>query len=73
MQAEYVVVGAGSGGCAMAYRLAEAGKSVIVVETGGTDIGPLINMPAALSYPMNMSMYDWGYQSEPEPHRLGLR
>ena len=71
MQADYVIIGAGSGGCAMAYRLSEAGKSVIVVETGGTDIGPLINMPAALSYPMSMSMYDWGYKSVPEPHLDG--
>jgi choline dehydrogenase len=48
MQAEYVIVGAGSAGCAMAYRLSEAGKSVIVVEFGGTDAGPFIQMPAAL-------------------------
>lgn len=52
----------------MAYRLSEAGASVIVIEYGGTDAGPFIQMPAALSYPMNMSRYDWGYQSEPEPH-----
>jgi len=73
MQAEYVIVGAGSAGCAMAYRLAEAGKSVIVIEHGGTDAGPLIQMPAALSYPMNMARYDWGYVSEPEPHLGGRR
>ena len=71
MEADYVVVGAGSAGCAIAYRLAEAGKSVIVVEHGGTDWGPFINMPAALSYPMNMSRYDWGYVTEPEPHMGG--
>ncbi|WP_425040834.1 choline dehydrogenase [Primorskyibacter sp. S187A] len=68
MQADYVIVGAGSAGCAMAYRLSEAGASVLVVEHGGSDWGPLIQMPAALSYPMNMSRYDWGYMSEPEPH-----
>ena len=73
MRAEYIIVGAGSAGCAMAYRLAEAGRSVIVLEYGGTDAGPLIQMPAALSYPMNMSHYDWGYQSEPEPHLGGRR
>ena len=73
MQADYVIVGAGSAGCAMAYRLAEAGESVLVIEHGGTDIGPLIQMPAALSYPMNMKMYDWGYESEPEPHLEGRR
>ncbi len=68
MRADYVIVGAGSAGCALAYRLSEAGKSVIVIEHGGSDAGPFIQMPAALSYPMNMSRYDWGYQSEPEPH-----
>ncbi|WP_111732073.1 choline dehydrogenase [Roseovarius amoyensis] len=68
MQADYVIVGAGSAGCAMAYRLSEAGKSVIVVEHGGSDAGPFIQMPGALSYPMNMARYDWGYQSEPEPN-----
>ena len=68
MEAEFVIVGAGSAGCAMAYRLAEAGRKVIVIEHGGTDAGPFIQMPAALSYPMNMSRYDWGYKSEPEPH-----
>ncbi len=71
MQADYVVVGAGSGGCAVAYRLAEAGHSVIVVEFGGSDWGPLIRMPGALSYPMNMARYDWGYRTEPEPHMGG--
>lgn len=57
----------------MAYRLATAGRSVIVIEHGGTDAGPLIQMPGALSYPMNMRRYDWGYQSEPEPHLGGRR
>lgn len=73
MQSDYVIVGAGSAGCAIAYRLAEAGKSVTVVEFGGTDAGPFIQMPGALSYPMNMRRYDWGYESEPEPHLGGRR
>ncbi|MEX3016042.1 choline dehydrogenase [Gymnodinialimonas hymeniacidonis] len=73
MEADYIVIGAGSAGCAMAYRLSEAGKSVLVVEHGGSDWGPFINMPAALSYPMGMKRYDWGYASEPEPHMGGRR
>ena len=73
MRADYVIVGAGSAGCAMAYRLAEAGKQVLVIEHGGTDWGPFIQMPGALSYPMNMGLYDWGYQTEPEPHLGGRR
>ena len=64
---DYVVVGSGSAGSALAYRLAEAGRSVVVIEYGGSDIGPFIQMPAALSYPMNMARYDWGFESEPEP------
>ncbi len=71
MQADYVIVGAGSAGCALAYRISEAGHSVLVIEYGGSDIGPFIQMPGALSYPMNMPMYDWGYKSEPEPHLGG--
>ncbi|XWN29683.1 MAG: choline dehydrogenase [Devosia sp.] len=74
MEADFVIVGAGSAGCALAYRLSEDGQhSVVVIEEGGTDAGPFIQMPGALSYPMNMSRYDWGYQSEPEPHLGGRR
>ena len=73
MTPDFIIVGAGSAGCAMAYRLSEeASNKVLVIEYGGTDAGPLIQMPAALSYPMNMKTYDWGFQSEPEPH-LGNR
>ena len=71
MNADYVIIGAGSGGSAVAYRLAEAGRSVLVVELGGTDAGPFIQMPGALSYPMNMKRYDWGLSTEPEPHLGG--
>jgi choline dehydrogenase len=74
VQADFVIIGAGSAGSAMAYRLSEDGRhTVLVIEYGGTDAGPLIQMPAALSYPMNMKMYDWGYRSEPEPHLGGRR
>ncbi|MDR0810530.1 MAG: choline dehydrogenase [Gemmobacter sp.] len=71
MSSDYVIVGAGSAGCAMAWRLAEAGRSVTVIEFGGSDAGPFIQMPGALSYPMNMARYDWGFQTEPEPHLGG--
>ncbi len=66
-EADFVIVGSGSAGAAMADRLSEDGKNtVIVIEFGGTDIGPLIQMPSAFSIPMNMSLYDWGFRSEPE-------
>ena len=51
-EADYVIVGSGSAGSVAASRLSEDGKNkVIVLEYGGTDIGPFIQMPAALSYP----------------------
>ncbi len=73
MEADFVIVGAGSAGCAAAYRLSEAGASVIVIEYGGSDFGPFIQMPGALSFPMNMPRYDWGFRSEPEPNLGGRR
>ncbi|MEN5276081.1 choline dehydrogenase [Brucella sp. TWI432] len=69
MEADFVIIGSGSAGSALAYRLSEDGQhSVIVIEFGGPDIGPLIQMPAALSFPMNMETYDWGFSTEAEPH-----
>jgi choline dehydrogenase len=68
MDADFVIIGSGSAGSVMAARLSEdATNSVIVLEFGGTDAGPFIQMPAALSYPMNMKRYDWGFASAPEP------
>ncbi len=74
LEADFVIVGSGSAGSALAYRLSEDGKhTVIVIEYGGTDAGPLIQMPAAFSIPMNMGLYDWGFETEPEPHLGGRR
>ena len=73
-EADFVIVGSGSAGSALASRLSEDGRhEVLVLEHGGIDAGPLIQMPAALSYPMNMARYDWGYATEPEPHLGGRR
>jgi choline dehydrogenase len=44
-EADYIVVGAGSAGCAIAYRLAEAGHKVLVIEHGGTDAAPSSRCP----------------------------
>ena len=74
IEADYVVVGSGSAGSALAYRLSEDGRfSVAVIEYGCSDIGPLIQMPSAFSIPMNMRRYDWGFCSEPEPGLGGRR
>jgi choline dehydrogenase len=71
---DYIIIGSGSAGSALAYRLGEDGRRrVLVLEFGGSDAGPLIQMPAALSYPMNMPRYDWGYLAEPEPALGGRR
>ena len=66
--ADYIIIGAGSAGCAIAARLGAHGEhSTLVLEYGGADTSPFIQMPAALSMPMRMHRYDWGYQSAPEP------
>jgi choline dehydrogenase len=71
---DYIVVGAGSAGCVLASRLTEDGRSsVLVLEYGGSDRSVFIQMPAALSIPMNSKTYNWGYRSEPEPHLGGRR
>lgn len=74
MEADFVIVGAGSAGCALACRLSEdRGNSVILIERGGRGSGPLIQMPGALSYPMHLQSYDWGLRTEPEPALGGRR
>ena len=71
---DYVIVGAGSAGCVLADRLTEDGRStVLVLEYGGSDRSLFIQMPAALSIPMNSKAYNWGYVSEREPHLNGRR
>jgi choline dehydrogenase len=71
---DYIVIGAGSAGCVLANRLTEDGRStVLLLEYGGSDASILIQMPAALSIPMNMARYNWLYESEPEPNLGGRR
>jgi choline dehydrogenase len=71
---DYIIVGAGSAGCVLADRLTESGEhSVLLLEYGGSDRSVYIQMPAALSIPMNMPRYNWFFHSEPEPNLGGRR
>jgi choline dehydrogenase len=71
---DYIIVGAGSAGSVLADRLTEDGRSsVLVLEYGGSDRSIFIQMPAALSIPMTMKAFNWGYVSEPEPFLNGRR
>ncbi|MEM7071997.1 MAG: choline dehydrogenase [Pseudomonadota bacterium] len=74
IEADYVIIGAGSAGSVLAERLSANGRNqVIVLEYGGSDLSPFIQMPGALSYPMNMARYDWGYQASNDPGVAGRR
>ncbi len=73
---DYIIVGGGSAGCALANRLsADPGNSVLVLEAGRSDyrIDPFIHMPAALPIPIGNRLYDWKYRTVPEPFMNGRR
>jgi choline dehydrogenase len=73
---DYVVVGGGSAGSAIANRLsADPSNSVLVLEAGRPDykFDVFIHMPAALMFPIGSRFYDWKYESEPEPHMGGRK
>ncbi|GAB5500096.1 MAG: choline dehydrogenase [Pseudohongiellaceae bacterium] len=73
-QYDYIIVGAGSAGCVLAHRLSEdPANKVLLLEAGGSDKHPLVQMPSALSYPMAMKRFNWGYESDPEPGLDGRR
>jgi choline dehydrogenase len=73
---DFIIVGGGSAGCALANRLsADPAHRVLVLEAGRPDYkwDVFIHMPAALTFPIGSRFYDWKYESEPEPHMNGRR
>lgn len=76
-EADYIVVGAGSAGCAVAGRLAEAGESVLLIEAGGPDDSRMFRRPGMItmihSEPKLKKRFDWGFRHAPQEHLGGRR
>ncbi len=73
---DFIIIGGGSAGCALANRLsADPASRVLVLEAGRPDYrwDVFIHMPAALTFPIGSRFYDWKYESEPEPFMNGRR
>ena len=71
MQADYVVVGAGSAGCVLANRLSEDGSRVVLLEAGPKDWHPMIHVPAGVLKLLYNPRVNWNYTTDPEPGIAG--
>ena len=71
---DYIVVGAGSAGCVLAARLSEdPAASVLLIEAGPKDDSWQLSMPAALTYPLRSTRFNWAYETEPQAQLDGRR
>ena len=67
IDADYVVVGAGSAGCVLANRLSEDGSRVVLLEAGPKDWHPMIHVPAGVLKLLYNPLVNWNYTTDPEP------
>ena len=66
---DYIIVGAGSAGCTLAYRLGEdPSVKVLVLEAGDPDKNMFIHMPAGIVTLGGKGLFNWGYETEPQIH-----
>ncbi|MCC6532902.1 MAG: GMC family oxidoreductase N-terminal domain-containing protein [Burkholderiales bacterium] len=68
---DYVIVGSGSAGCAVAGRLAAAGQRVLLLEAGGRDNNHNIQIPLMVANVLNDTRWTWPYMTEPQTHLNG--